>query len=695
MSMSVTENSIGSRLMSFFVNRKFPFSITALVPLALYLTPLWGDLLEYCYDEQIGVMYRDSGEVGYAIVEMDDVSARELEGASRNCAWDTRLHLDLVAKLLEYEPRLIVFDIVFANCESTGGDAAFSEFLKQLSGSEKVLFGATTYSVCQSTLSEVFVDLPRFPDLDKNAENRTTAGIVGLDSFSDDNAVRILPRAFGLEGHHLGFQKLAWLAVEESVDNAVAPGGDGHWLRYSLIGKELDDVTLAYRDVINESNGVNLEILRDKVVFVGGAQSIGYSGATKDSYNLPFGVGESDRISGVALQANLYECYRRGDWLRSVPFYFEIPIILFLSFVICALLNSPILTVRRIALCAFVGIPLSYFAFPYLANYLGLVFNWMIAPAVILPVAALSEISRKSIRDWKDHALKERERERASDRQLSLLCQYFPRHIAEKVHTSDNLEPKLCNATVLYTDMADFSSKMFDADPNDALLALKKYYNLIVDTIVDNEGIVVGFKGDAVIAAWGIGPETLYKDELDPRALIAARNIVDLTGATKVFLDTLNTRVGVTFGKVSAGNIGSESRFDFAVTGSCVNMASRLEGMCKLLKVKVLAGVELLPDEFSADSRFVGRFRPQGALRPMSVYQIFTEKEPMYSREKLNQFEAAVRSLEYGDFKKSKALFATYSNESSTSDPVADFYIAELNGTHKNIEDTGVVVTGK
>jgi adenylate cyclase len=114
--------------------------------------------------------------------------------------------------------------------------------------------------------------------------------------------------------------------------------------------------------------------------------------------------------------------------------------------------------------------------------------------------------------------------------------------------------------------------------PDDMAGLLSEYFTEMVDCVFRHGGTLDKFMGDAVMAQWGA--PIANADDPD-RAMRAA---IDMMHA----LDELNTQwraqgrpelaigIGLSYGEVFAGNIGSERRLEFTVIGDTVNLASRL-----------------------------------------------------------------------------------------------------------------------
>ena len=131
---------------------------------------------------------------------------------------------------------------------------------------------------------------------------------------------------------------------------------------------------------------------------------------------------------------------------------------------------------------------------------------------------------------------------------------------------------------VLFSDIRDFTPLAEPMEPADVAALLTEYFTQMVECVFRHGGTLDKFMGDAVMAQWGA---PIAADDDPDRALAAA---TDMQRA----LETLNERwraqgrpaigigVGVAWGEVFAGNIGSERRMEYTIIGDTVNVAARL-----------------------------------------------------------------------------------------------------------------------
>ena len=120
--------------------------------------------------------------------------------------------------------------------------------------------------------------------------------------------------------------------------------------------------------------------------------------------------------------------------------------------------------------------------------------------------------------------------------------------------------------------------------PEIVVESLNRYFEHMVDIIIDHNGIVDKYMGDAIMAFYG-APVQHEND-----SLLAVQTGLDMLDELKNFnmWQLENNRppfdigIGINYGQVTVGNIGSEKKMDYTVIGDMVNTASRLEGLTKI-----------------------------------------------------------------------------------------------------------------
>ena len=148
------------------------------------------------------------------------------------------------------------------------------------------------------------------------------------------------------------------------------------------------------------------------------------------------------------------------------------------------------------------------------------------------------------------------------------------------------------NAAIWFSDLRGFTEIADQLNSSDLIKLLNDYFEVIGASIKDNDGEILKFIGDAVLAIFPTSEET-QSEQACINAFKAARHASEkLKALHKCLCQSYNVDVqhGISlhFGEVQYGNIGSVERLDFTVIGHAVNITSRIEGLCPLLNTDLL-----------------------------------------------------------------------------------------------------------
>lgn len=136
--------------------------------------------------------------------------------------------------------------------------------------------------------------------------------------------------------------------------------------------------------------------------------------------------------------------------------------------------------------------------------------------------------------------------------------------------------------TALFADMSGFTTYSEKHDPETVFSVLNQYLALAAQAILDEEGTLDKFMGDAVLAIWN-SPDPQPDHAL--RAARAALNIVRRSiEAHPNFKDPeqhMTFRIGITTGPAIIGNVGTRELFNYTAIGDTVNLAQRLQASAK------------------------------------------------------------------------------------------------------------------
>ncbi|MCD4743725.1 MAG: HAMP domain-containing protein [Desulfobacteraceae bacterium] len=146
-----------------------------------------------------------------------------------------------------------------------------------------------------------------------------------------------------------------------------------------------------------------------------------------------------------------------------------------------------------------------------------------------------------------------------------------------------SLEGEMKRATVLFSDLRNFTTLVEKNHPKHVVTIMNQYFNEMTIAVKANRGLVLQYIGDEIEAVFGapVG----FDDHPDMAVQAAIEMRKRLVALNKQFeeqgFEPLVHGIGIHSGAVLAGNIGSEDRMSYALVGDTVNTASRIEGLTK------------------------------------------------------------------------------------------------------------------
>lgn len=194
-------------------------------------------------------------------------------------------------------------------------------------------------------------------------------------------------------------------------------------------------------------------------------------------------------------------------------------------------------------------------------------------------------------------------------------------------------------AAVLFSDIRGFSRISYQLGAEETVSLLNTYLDVMVDAILKYRGTIDKFIGDAVMAEFGAptsqGPE---QDALNAvSAALAMRQVLATLRTTleAQALPPLYNGIGISYGELVVGNVGSIQRLEYTAIGDTVNVASRIEGLTKLIGTDILitqSCYELVKDHIVAVNHgtHVLAGREQEAVSVYGVVSLKGESDRLY-----------------------------------------------------------------
>ncbi|MDA9422577.1 MULTISPECIES: adenylate/guanylate cyclase domain-containing protein [Bradyrhizobium] len=211
----------------------------------------------------------------------------------------------------------------------------------------------------------------------------------------------------------------------------------------------------------------------------------------------------------------------------------------------------------------------------------------------------------------------------ARDRVTNLFGQHVSPQVVERlIAAGPSTGGDVRRVAVMFVDFRGFTAGARSRTPQEVVDRLDGAFAVLVDILDRHGGIVNKFLGDGFLALFGA---PLEASDAAQRAVAAGREM--LSAMDRINAESswpLRIGIGIHFGEVVAGNIGSPRRKEYTVIGDTVNFASRLEALNKEFGSQLLISAsvrEALGDD-GRDAVALGEVEVRGYERPVTVFQL-------------------------------------------------------------------------
>jgi|GEM_PF-684096 len=208
----------------------------------------------------------------------------------------------------------------------------------------------------------------------------------------------------------------------------------------------------------------------------------------------------------------------------------------------------------------------------------------------------------------------------------TLFGRYVDEDIRDRIIIDGRGKSEKVNLSVFFIDIRNFTSISENHKPEEITEMLNIFFNKISREIHKNNGIIDKYIGDAAMAVFGLehNSNACSNSHNCAKAILSALPSIkeDLSRKKLPVLNSIG--IGIHYGPLIAGDIGSDNRVNYTFIGDTVNIASRLESYCKELKSDYLISsnvYNLLEENQKAD--FTKESNPifvKGKVIPLEVY---------------------------------------------------------------------------
>ncbi|MBI9100821.1 MAG: adenylate/guanylate cyclase domain-containing protein [Spirochaetales bacterium] len=341
--------------------------------------------------------------------------------------------------------------------------------------------------------------------------------------------------------------------------------------------------------------------LGNKIVLVGAFAR----GIAEDQKTTPYGL-----MYGIEIHANALNTILMSKFLTTVPYWQDVLLLIALVLIVS------LLTTRIQALWSFVinivvilGL---FFATTIIFEHYNLIVNFA-TPAIGMILSFLSIVAYRAMTEERDKRMIK-----------SMFGTYLSPKVVDQILDSP---PELGgldkNLTVFFSDIRGFTTLSESMSPQELVKILNRYLSVMTDNILELDGTLDKYEGDAIMAFWGAPlPE-------EDHAFLACKSsvmqIAALKELNKEFPDDkqINIGIGLNSGIMTVGNMGSTQRMDYTLIGDNVNLGARLEGTNKAY------GTRIIISEFTYDmvkdrviARELDNIRVKGKNKPVLIYEL-------------------------------------------------------------------------
>jgi adenylate cyclase len=388
--------------------------------------------------------------------------------------------------------------------------------------------------------------------------------------------------------------------------------------------------TLSFVDVINGT--ISDTDVRDKVIFIG-SNSLDI----EDHFVGQYG----EKVPGVYVHASVFTTLLNNSFLIPLSStLYSLLIIVFLMYAIGIALRLKNPTIQGILIffgaCSIVALSLFLLSLHYETSLSILLFPYILASIYTI-------MYRYSITEKKNNYIKE------------LFGQYVHPKVLANILKDNNLklggEKKYI--TILFSDIRGFTTLTEKMPPEELVETLNTYLEAMSPLIMNKEGVIDKYIGDAIMAFWNAPVDVHHHEEKAVRASLAMIEKLSTMTSSSPFA----IGIGLHAGEAIVGNIGSKTRINYTIIGDAVNACSRLEGLTKKYGLEIIAS-EQIKNAVTVDDivwRSIDIVRVKGKTEVMKLYEPLIKNEQ--SEKKVALSEQAFSHYLQGEFKEAHTLY--------------------------------------
>jgi len=628
------------------------------------------DLLDYRFKMRGSTDISDSPIIILAIDDQSD------ESTPSRWPWPREYFAHVIENLIEAEVKAIGIDVIFEQADySPGGVLSDQRFADVIGQYDNVVLAGKL--IVPPGRADIITLVPPY---EKFADTGVSWGLVSFDldedgfyrrylvgqTYDDQEygsfAAELLKIYADLDPNTVVEEKEDYFVVGpysipkinsySSIINYAGPSGT--FPRYSF-DSVLDDIDFdliidydldSFDDPGDEELGLPPGLLvsgklKDKIILIGSTVVEHH-----DDFPTPFLQTRDDEghlvqslTYGVEIHANMLQMILSENYLFSLPYMWEILLLVLLSILVFIITRY---------LPTFGGVfAIILLLVIYFVSAFVIFGQWNTIIQISTPILVILLI-------FGGHTIY---RYVLSQHEKKMITGAFSHYVPAKVVSQILADPnKLALGgvervvTVMFTDVAGFTSISERLKPAELVKLLNEYLTEMTDIVLAHDGIIDKYEGDAIMAEFGV--PVPYENH----AFMACKTAVEMQKKLKKLREKLRkegrpelrARIGINTGEVIVGNMGSRDVFDYTVMGDPVNLGSRLEGANKFY------GTDIMISEFTYDyvkddfyTRELDLIKVKGKDVPIKVFQLITSKKDKVSENFLKMLDVYNKGIQH------------------------------------------------
>jgi adenylate cyclase len=551
----------------------------------------------------------------YQLAGDNSDNARALRLMSKGFPWSREVYALVLDKLVQAGARVVVFDLNFPT--ATDNDSAFHSALDRYAG--HVVVGSNFNFLGRNLVRPCETLIPQTLPIDSR---------VGFTNFWPDDDVTVRRAQYRVTLNQIrdtpnsqsGSEQFASLAaaalIKAGFAQSIPDDVDPHSLRLTAApgqGFPAHSLFEIFLPTFWQQNYLSGEFFRDKIVIVGAEGNWQH-----DEHPTAFG-----EMPGPELHLNAINAAIHHEFIRELPPVANLVCIglaAVLAVAVTVLFRTPWVRLVLIIIVGAVAILASLLCFNHVSLYFPIV-----GPLNVFGITAFFGL----ICDFAGERIEKMRVRRVLER-------YVSRDVVHELvdHPNvyrDSLGGVTKPVVILFSDIRAYSAVTARSSPATLVAQLNEYFSAMVECVFENSGTLDKFIGDALMASWGsLDSSGARKDAVaSVRAALSMRERIRSLNKTwsQRGWPELRVGMGLNYGEVVVGNIGSPQRMEFTLIGDAVNVSWKLQEMTKTTGTELIVSesvASLVGGEFNLCS--LGSATVDDSHQSCEIFTILTER---------------------------------------------------------------------